>query len=395
MNHSTIAKVTDFNSDLNNVNFANFGQKQTKPLTRQHCTGILEINLSAIVHNYNNLRELCPTSHVYPVLKTNAYGLGDVPIGVALHKAGCNAFFVAYIEEALILRAHMPNVTLYVLNGPYDGEWESTCFTHKLTPVLNTYESIVTWHAFAKSKQKPLKAALHVNTGMHRLGLSSKDLNRLLETDLPYVEWSLVMSHLTCSDNQSSLMNEKQKERFNALRQHFPRAKFSLSNTHGIFLGKDYHYDVVRPGRALYGPLIKNEEHPLIPCIYLRAKILQIQEIDPGDSVGYNCMFTAKKPMKIATLALGYADGLPRKLSGTEAHAMINNQKAYFVGRVSMDLTTVDVTDIQNINIGDYATLIGGCGNAMTIDCIAQKIETDSRDVLVTLGDRFNKVYTT
>lgn len=395
MNYSTLAKVIDYNSDLNKLNFANFEQKQTKSLVREHCTGILEINLAAIVHNYNSLRSLCHTSHVYPVLKTNAYGLGDIPIGVALHKAGCNAFFVAYIEEALILRAHMPNVTLYVLNGPYDSEWASTCFAHKLTPVLNTYEAIETWHSFAKTKEKPLNTALHVNTGMHRLGLSSKDLKRLLETDLPYINWSLVMSHLTCADNPSNLTNEKQKELFNALRPHFPGAKLSLANTPGIFLGKDYHYDVVRPGRALYGPIIENKEHPLMPCITLKSKILQIQEINPGDSVGYNCMFTAKKPMKIATLALGYADGLPRQLSGKEAYAMISNKKAYFVGRVSMDLTTVDVTNIQNVNIGDYATVIGGCDDAMTINCIGQKIETDSRDVLVTLGDRFNKVYTT
>jgi alanine racemase len=337
---------------------------------------------------------MCPTAHVYPVLKTNAYGLGDIPSGVALHKAGCNAFFVAYIEEALILRAHMPNVTLYVLNGPYDGEWASTCFAHSLTPVLNTYESIAAWNNFAKSRGTPLKAALHIDTGMHRLGLPSTDLKRLLETDFSYVSWALVMSHLACSDEESNTMNKMQRLLFNTLHHYFSDAKFSLANSNGIFLGKDYHYDVVRPGRALYGPLFKNAENPLIPCVTIKAKILQVQEINSGDSVGYNCTFTADKPMKIATIALGYADGLSRKLSGTDAYAMINGQKAPFIGRVSMDLTTVDVTDIQNINVGEYATLVGGCNNAMTLENIAEKIQTDSREVLVTLGDRFNKVYT-
>lgn len=394
MNYSTSAKMVDSKSNLNKLSFANFEQKQTRSLPTQCCSSILEINLGAIVRNYNTLQSLCPTAHVYPVLKTNAYGLGDIPIGVALHKAGCNAFFVAYIEEALILRAHMPNVTSYVLNGPYDNEWANTCLTHSLTPVLNTYESIVTWHEFAKSRGTPLKTALHINTGMHRLGLSSADLKRLLETDLPCISWSLIISNLTCSDDPSSAMNEKQRLFFNTLRHYFSGAKFSLANSNGIFLGKDYHYDVVRPGRALYGPLVGNSENSLAPCITIKAKILQIQEINSGDSVGYNCTFTADKPMRIATLALGYADGLSRKLSGTDAYAIINNQKAPFIGRVSMDLTTVDVTDIANINVGDHATLLGGCDNAMTLEYIAEKIQTDSRDVLVTLGDRFNKVYT-
>ena len=394
MNYSTSAKIIDSKSNLNKLSFIDFEQKQTNSLSTQHCSSILEINLGAIVRNYHTLQSQCPTAHVYPVIKTNAYGLGDIPIGVALHKAGCNAFFVAYIEEALILRAHMPNVTLYVLNGPYDGEWASTCFAHSLTPVLNTYESIVTWHDFAKLRGTPLKTALHINTGMHRLGLSSTDLKRLLEADFPYISWSLVISNLTCSDDPSSVMNEKQRLFFNTLRHYFTGAKFSLANSNGIFLGTDYHYDVVRPGRALYGPLANNSENSLIPCITIKAKILQIQELTPGDSVGYNCTFTADKPIKIATLALGYADGLSRKLSGTDAYAMINGQKAPFIGRVSMDLTTVDVTDIANINAGDYATIVGGCTNAMTLECIAKKIETDSRDVLVTLGHRFNKVYT-
>ncbi|MES2607151.1 MAG: alanine racemase [Pseudomonadota bacterium] len=394
MNYSTSAKMIDSKSNLNKLSFADFEQKQTRSLPTQYCTSILEINLGAIVRNYNTLQSICNTAHVYPVLKANAYGLGDIPIGVALHKAGCNAFFVAYIEEALILRAHMPNVTLYVLNGPYDDEWASICFVHSLTPVLNTYESIVSWHDFAKSRGTSLRTALHINTGMHRLGLSSADLKRVLETDFPYISWSLVMSHLTCSDDSSSPMNEKQRLFFNTLRHYFSGAKFSLANSHGILLGAEYHYDVVRPGRALYGPLFKDSENPLIPCITIKSKILQIQELNPGDSVGYNCTFITEKPMKIATLALGYADGLSRRLGEADAYAMINGQKAPFIGRVSMDLTTVNVTNISNINVGDHATLVGGCNNAMTLECIAEKIQTDSRDVLVTLGDRFNKVYT-
>jgi alanine racemase len=394
MNYVAPAKTIDSKSNLNKLNFIDFEQKQTRSLSTQHCSSILEINLDAIVHNYNTLKATSGAAQVYPVLKTNAYGLGDIPIGVALHKAGCNAFFVAYIEEALILRAHMPNVTLYVLNGPYDGEWATTCFAHSLIPVLNTYESIVSWHDFAKSRGIPLKAALHIDTGMRRLGLPSVDLKRVLETDFSYISWSLIMSHLACADDSSSAMNEKQRLFLNTLRHYFSDAKFSLANSHGIFLGNEYHYDVVRPGRALYGPLQDNAENALIHCFTIKSKILQIQEVNPGDTVGYGCAFTAQKPMKIATLALGYADGLSRKLSDSDAYVVIKDQKAPFVGRLSMDLTTVDVTDIPNITIGDWATLVGGSEKAMTLEEIAQQTQTDSYEVLVTLGDRFNKVYT-
>jgi alanine racemase len=227
---------------------------------------------------------------------------------------------------------------------------------------------------------------------MHRLGLSASDLKRLLEADFSYIRWSLIMTQLACADEPTHPMNIKQKTLFNSLRPHFKDAKFSLVDTKGILLGPDYHYDVIRPGRALYGPLCGYENHSLMQCITIKAKILQIQELNPGQTIGYGCTFTANKCMKIATLSLGYTDGLSRRLSGRNAYAVINGKKAPFVGRISMDLTTVDITDIPNVNMYDWATIAGN--DAMAIDDIAQLINTDSREVLVTLGDRFNKFYT-
>jgi len=229
---------------------------------------------------------------------------------------------------------------------------------------------------------------------MHRLGLSSADLKRLLLRRLPYIDWSLVMSHLACADDPHSDLNEEQRSTFNALRHYFIGAQFSLANSSGIFLGKNYHYDIVRPGGALYGHKPTGLLSPIVPCVTLKAKILQIQALNPGESIGYKRTFVAEKPMLIATLGIGYADALLRGLSGTDAHAIINDQKAPFVGRVSMDLITVDATHVANIALNDWAILMGGCDKAMTLDDIAKKMQTDSREVLVSLGDRFNTVYT-
>ena len=394
MNYSVSTKVITSQSSVNKLNFADFEHKQTKSLSVQHSSSILEINLNAILHNYNILKSVCNTAQIYPVLKADAYGLGAIPIGAALHKAGCNSFFVAYIDEALMLRAHLPNVTIYLLNGPYDGDWPHACFSHNIIPVLNTYEAIQTWHAFAQSVESPLKTALHIDTGMRRLGLPNVELKRLLETELPYINWSLVMSHLACADEPENTMNEAQRLSFDALLQHFPNAKFSLANSPGIFLGKEYHYDIVRPGGSLYGHQPENISHSFMPCATVKSKILQIQQLSADETVGYGGSYTAQKPMLIATLALGYADGMSRALSDSNAYAIIDGQKAPFVGRVSMDLVTVDVTHITGVKLHDWATLIGGVDDAMTVNDVAQKIQTDSREVLVTLGDRFNKVYT-
>lgn len=365
-----------------------------KEATHNLGCSMLEISLASIVKNFKTLQSLCPSAEVYPVLKANAYGLGAVAVAVALERAGAKSFFLAYISEALALREHMSDVDLYTLNGPYDAHWEEMCFNFNIIPVLNTFEAIMCWHAFAKSKGLPLRAALHIDTGMHRLGLSSRDLKRLLATDLPYIDWTLVMSHLACADHQESPMNEKQRLGFEALRHYFPKAKFSLANSPGIFLGEKYHYDVVRPGGSLYGHRPTGNDCPIVSCVTIKSKILQIQHLEPGESVGYSCTFVAEKPMMIATLGLGYADGLLRHLSSTEAYALINGHKAPFVGRISMDLVTVDVTNIPIVSVGDWAVIMGGDNGAMMLDDVADKVNTDSRDVLVGLGDRFNRIYT-
>ncbi|MES2252383.1 MAG: alanine racemase [Pseudomonadota bacterium] len=394
MTYSASAHIISSHSNVHKANQIHEEAIKTTYSSIHNTYNLREINLSSIIKNFNTLQSICGSSHVYPVLKANAYGLGAIPIGTALQKAGCTAFFLAYIDEALALREHLPNVTLYVLNGPYDGDWVSTCLTHNIIPVLNTYEAIDAWHTYAQALGTPLKTALHVDTGMHRLGLSSTDLKRLRAKRLPYIDWSLVMSHLACADDPHSSLNEEQRSTFDALRHHFPGAQFSLANSSGVFLGKNYHYDIVRPGGALYGHKPTGLESPIVPCVTIKAKILQIQTLNPGESIGYSRTFIAEKPMLIATLALGYADAMLRGLSGTDAYAIINNQKAPFVGRISMDLITVDATHITHIAVNDWAILMGGCDNAMTLDDIATKMQTDSRDVLVSLGDRFNTVYT-
>ncbi|MDP3371351.1 MAG: alanine racemase [Candidatus Paracaedibacteraceae bacterium] len=369
-----------------------FEQKQMA--TNALGCSMLEINLTNIVKNFKTLQSLCPSADVYPVLKANAYGLGAIPIGAALERAGAKSFFIAYIGEALALRQHLTEVDLYLLNGPYTTGWEKVCFEYNVIPVLNTYETIKDWHAFAKSQGLPLRAALHIDTGMRRLGLSAQELKHFLAVDFPYINWVLVMSHLACADDFSHEMNEKQRLNFEALHKYFPTTKFSLANSPGIFLGQAYHYDVVRPGGSLYGHKPTGEGSPIISCITMKSQVLQIQHLEPGESVGYGCTFIAEKPTIIATLGLGYADGLLRHLSGKDAYALVNGQKAPFVGRVSMDLVTINITSIKDVAVGNWAVLMGGDEGAMMLDDVARKVQTDSRDVLVGLGDRFNRIHT-
>ena len=308
----------------------------------------LTIDLQAVARNFLFLKNRA--SFCAPVLKANAYHCGANVIGQTLWDCGARMFFVAYIEEALSLKKHLPDARIFVLNGPY-GQWDWPRFFkhHDFIPVINTLEDF--YHL--SSQDFPLEACLHVDTGMNRLGMPWKDY----ESIWPRCQgFRYVMSHLSSAETlPPHESHNRQKRIFDTIKARHPHALLSLANSAGIFLG--YSYDMIRPGMALYGlNPIPYTQNPLTFALEAKVRILQIQHLQAGDCVGYNETFKATSPMHIATLACGYADGLPLPLQNGGS-VLIHGKKAPLVGKISMDLMTVDVTSIYEAKVGAWATL--------------------------------------
>jgi alanine racemase len=332
------------------------------------------------------------------VVKADAYGLGAARVAPALMQAGCDSFFVARLEEAIALRALAPQARIFLLDGaPADAV--PALITFSLTPVLNSLAQIAAWSAAAQSAHNALDAVVHVDTGMNRLGLPRDELSILAAESgkrLAGLNLVLVMSHLACADQPSSAMNGQQLARFREALAMLPVAPASLAASHGAMLGPDYHFDLVRPGVALYGANPQGPEGTVgsVPNLMqtaavLSAKVLQLRRIDSGEAVGYAATYRPKRPTMLATIALGYADGYPRALSNTGA-CVIAGVRAPIVGRVSMDLITLDVTDLPAPPaIGDEVELMG---DALSLGEVAMSAGTNEYEILTRLR-RVPKVY--
>ncbi|MEK9970190.1 MAG: alanine racemase, partial [Ferrovibrio sp.] len=318
---------------------------------------ILTIDLDALVANWRRLGAMAPQAECGAVVKADGYGLGAAEVGRALQRAGCRRFFVAHSEEALALRQALPDAgtAIHILHGPTAGG-EAELAAANLTPVLSTPAQIAAWSATAKKLGRRLPAALHIDTGMNRLGLSDAEADAVAAdpTRLAGIDLAFVMSHLACSDEPDHALNRHQADRFAAWRQRFPNLKGSLANSAGIFLGPDFHHDILRPGIALYGanPLDpsagpRRETSRMAEVVHLQGKILQVRSVDRGMTVGYGAGYIVEKPTQIATVAVGYADGFSRALSG-RGSAIIKGRQGHvrvpIAGRVSMDLITLDVS---------------------------------------------------
>ncbi len=360
---------------------------------------LLTIDLTAIADNYRRLcAEIGSERECAAAVKADAYGLGITKVGPTLAVAGVKRFFVAQFDEALALQAALgdavKDVEIYVLNGliaapPAD-------FTgHGIRPVLNSLGEIGDWAGLAKSTGRALPAALHVDSGMCRLGLPDSEFRTLLEQPeaMAGIDLRLVMSHLACADTPDHPMNQTQLTAFREVAAAFPGTPASFANSSGIFLGSDYHFDVARPGVALYGINPTPESpSPIQQVVRLQGKILQVREIDASQSVGYGAAHQAVGPMRIATVAVGYADGYLRSLSG-RGHAWIGDRRIDVVGRVSMDLITLDVTGLP----GDSAvpgTLVDLLDPARGADALAEEAGTIGYEILTALGQRYYRRYT-
>ena len=349
----------------------------------------LTIDLDAIAGNWLTL-ERRHAGATAGVIKADAYGLGAARIAPALLAAGCRHFFVAHLSEAVAVRPVLPGAMLAVLNGLLPGETAAFA-AHGLVPVLGALHEIAVWREEAKRLGRPLPAILHADTGMARLGLSRAELSVLRDDPLLLAGFDVmfVMSHLVSAETPEDPLNRRQRQRFLEVARQFPQAATSLANSSGMFLGEDFGSGLARPGAALYGlNPTPRRPNPMRAAVRLHARILQVHEVQPGGTVGYNGIWTATLPSRIATLAVGYADGFPRSLSNA-ATARFDGAVVPLVGRVSMDLTTFDVTETR-AQPGDELELIGPGHDA---DALAAEAGTNGYEILTSLGSRYARHY--
>ena len=363
-----------------------------------HDTAILTIDLAALADNYRDLRNRTHPAECAAVVKADAYGLGMVQAASVLWRAGCRTFFVATIAEAIDLRTLLPDAVIYVLNGVLAGT-AATFQEYGLRPVLNSANEVRDWADYCAHFRKALPCAVHVDTGMNRLGLSAGEVDEIQDAAELWqtLALSLVMSHLACADDHTHAKNAHQRTRFDAVRAKLPEALTSLANSAGILLGPDYHYDLVRPGIALYGGHPQRQgESPFRAVVHLMGRILQIRHAPQGESVGYGATRTLQRPTRIAVVSAGYADGLFRALSAGDGETGLTGYLGPYVapvlGRVSMDLVSVDITDVPEAfcQRGAWVELLGPNVSAHTM---AAQAGTIDYEVLTSLGNRATRRY--
>lgn len=353
---------------------------------------ILTVDLDAIATNYARLQAELRGVPCAAVVKADAYGLGVELVARRLALAGCRDFFVAHLEEGIELRGLLPAARIYILNGLYTA-CAADHTAHDLIPVLNDRGQIDDWAVHCRATA-PQPAAIHFDTGMTRLGLTPAETDALVDDPAPLDAFSdvLLMSHLACADEPGHELNELQRVRFDAIRDRLPGHRSCFANSAGLFLGPAYHGDLGRPGIALYGGNpVPGRANPMRPVVRLEGRILQLRQIDAPRTVGYGATHETAPPARIATVAVGYADGYLRSI-GNRGHAYVGEVRVPVVGRVSMDLITLDVTDVPEAlcRPGRWVELLG---DRCTIDDLALDGGTIGYEILTALGARHHRVY--
>lgn len=360
--------------------------------------GVLAIDLDALARNYVKLREIAAPAECAAVVKGDGYGLGARQIAPALAAAGCRTFFVATVAEGGALRGVLPDAAIYVLDGLFPGS-AAEFVTPRLQPVLGSIDEIEEWAALCQERQARFPAAIHIDTGMNRLGLKAAERRALtaqpdMLKDFPV---SLLMSHLACADTPDHPKNAAQRQDFVALARSLPQTRLSLANSAGIFLGAEFRFDLVRPGIALYGGNpFSSLPNPMEPVIGLHGRIAQLGEAEAGETIGYGGALRLKRRTRYVTVSAGYADGYFRLLGSSDTHAgalaYIGERPLPILGRVSMDLIMFDVTGIP-----PELTLRGGfvelIGPRFTVDNAAALVGTIGYEILTSLGPRYHRIY--
>ena len=355
---------------------------------------VLTVDLGAVAANYRRLKQYVAPAECAAVVKADAYGLGALRVAPALAKAGALTFFVAQPAEGAALRRVLPRAAqIYVLNGFADGEREAF-EDERLAPVLNDLGQVDRWSQFCRARGAVLPAALHVDTGMNRLGLPALELSSLAREPrrLHGIGLDLLLSHLACADEPEHPLNREQRAQFRGAQNILPGTRASLAASSGVFLGRDFHFDLVRPGVALYGgnPL-PGRPNPMAQVVGLKARILQVRDVDRGETVGYGATHRFMRPCRVATVGVGYADGFLRS-SSNRGCAVLGGVPAPIVGRVSMDLITLDISDAPAAlqRPGETVDLIGP---GRMIDDVAHDAGTIAYEILTSLGPRYERRY--
>jgi alanine racemase len=360
---------------------------------REQASAVLEIDVAGIVANWRYLARQVAPAECAAVVKADGYGLGAVPIARALALAGCRQFFVATLEEALALRQAIPGKSkIAVLHGPPPRAGAEFA-EHGLVPVLNDPGQIADWERIAAARGG-LPAILHLDTGMARLGLTFREFDSWVDKlrQSAAIRWRALLSHLACADEPGHPLNLEQRTRFAAMRLRMPETRASLAASSGIFLGREYHFDFVRPGAALYGvnpqPARSN---PMRQIVRLKARILQIREVDRGQSVGYGATHRMAAGGRLATVAVGYADGWMRALAGRGC-GHIEGVRVPLIGRVSMDLAVFDVSGVDpSVAVPDRSIEL--INTNYGVDAIAADAGTIGYEILTALGKRYHRLY--
>jgi alanine racemase len=361
-------------------------------------TGILTIDLDAIVANWRKLEKTAVPAECAGVVKANAYGCGAEQVARALANAGCKTFFVATLDEARVVRGAVPeSATIYVLDGFFQNSGEAYAAIN-CRPVIGELNELAEWDVFCRRSGWTGGAAIHIDTGMNRLGLTIAEAQGII----PRINAgdhgiTLVMSHLVSAELLNNPVNARQLAAFREIQSLFSGVPAALANSSGIFLGPQFQFDLVRPGAALYGINPTPEaDNPMQPVVELKARIVQIRNIDRGETVGYGGTWSARRPTRLAIVSAGYADGYFRAASASDgtrgAEVIVSGKRCPIAGRVSMDLMAVDVTDLDKsaARRGHMVTLIG---EGITVDELAHHFGTIGYEVLTSLGRRFARVY--
>jgi alanine racemase len=344
----------------------------------------LEVNLSALIHNYRLLKEQHAKNHIGAVVKANAYGLGVEAVAKALWKEGCRDFFVATLAEGVQLRNILPDCAIGVFNGVMIGE-ERDFLHHRLAPVLNDLGQV---SRFAGKGA----AILHIDTGMTRLGLCESEVGELISRHPGYHKYfTLIMSHLACANEPGHPKNAEQLVRFQSITKLFSGTPASLANSSGLFLSSDFHFDLGRPGCALYGINPVMGVNPMHHVATLSAPILQIRSLVCDETVGYGASYPIRQGGRLAIAGIGYADGVLRYLSN-KGSIYIGKHKAPIAGRVSMDMIAIDVSAIPENEL-THSTRIEFINATQTVGDVAAACSTIGYEIFTRIGQRVTRTY--
>ena len=370
----------------------------SQPAVPATTTGVLTVDLDAIVANWRRLEKTGVPAECAAVVKADAYGCGAEQVSRALANAGCKTFFVATLDEARLVRTAVPaSAAIYVLDGFFQNTGEAYA-SLDCKPVIGDLYELAEWDVFCRRSGWNGGAAVHIDTGMNRLGLTLTEAPGII----PRINAgdhgiTLVMSHLVSAEQLNNPLNARQLAAFREIASVFSGVPASLANSSGIFLGPQFQFDLVRPGAALYGINPTPEaDNPMRPVVDLKARIVQIRNIERGETVGYGGTWTARRPTRLAIVAAGYADGYFRAASANDgtrgAEVVVAGKRCPIAGRVSMDLLAVDVTDLEKnaVRRGHMVTLLG---EGITVDELAHHFGTIGYEVLTSLGRRFARVY--